>query len=109
MLVLIPEDYVADLSVRLSLYRRMADLDTDDEIGNFGAELRDRFGPLPEEVTHLMRVVAIKALCRRANVEKVDAGPKGAVLSFRENKFAEPQKLVAYIHNQGRRRVCVPT
>lgn len=101
MPVLIPEDFVADLSVRLSLYRRMADLDTDDEIGNFGAELRDRFGPLPDEVTHLLRVVAIKALCRRANVEKVDAGPKGAVLSFRDNKFAEPQKLVAYIHNQG--------
>src|SRR5204862_5711712 len=78
MPVLIPEDYVADLSVRLGLYRRLADLEEDREIDGFGAELADRFGPLPEEVQHLLRIVAIKALCRRANVEKVETGPKGA-------------------------------
>ena len=48
--VLIPEDYVADLSVRLALYRRLADLDDEGEIDAFGAELVDRFGPLPIEV-----------------------------------------------------------
>ena len=79
MPVLIPEDYVADLAVRLSLYRRLADLDTDDEIDNFAAELRDRFGVLPDEVRYLFKIAAIKGYCRRANVEKVDAGPKGAV------------------------------
>ena len=82
MPVLIPEEYVGDLSVRLSLYRRLADLDTDDEIENFAAELRDRFGKLPDEVRYLFKVAAIKAYCRRANVEKVDAGPKGAVISL---------------------------
>jgi transcription-repair coupling factor (superfamily II helicase) len=45
--------------------------------------------------------VAIKALCRRANVEKVDAGPKGLVLSFRDNMFANPEGLVAYIREEG--------
>ena len=78
--VLIPEDYVADLPVRLALYRRLADLEDEQEIEAFGAELVDRFGPLPEEVEHLLQIVAIKALCRRANVEKIEAGPKGAVL-----------------------------
>ena len=87
MPVLIPEDYVADLAVRLSLYRRLADLDTDEEIDNFAAEMRDRFGVLPDEVRYLFKVAAIKAYCRRANVEKVDAGPKGAVITFREDKF----------------------
>ncbi|TAK50139.1 MAG: transcription-repair coupling factor [Xanthobacteraceae bacterium] len=101
MPVLIPEDYVGDLPVRLSLYRRLADLDSDDDIDAFAAELRDRFGPLPDEVRYLFKVVAIKALCRRANVEKVDAGPKGVVVSFRDNSFAEPEKLVAYIRDQG--------
>ena len=50
MPVLIPEDYVADLSVRLGLYRRLADIEDEREIDAFGAELVDRFGPLPEEV-----------------------------------------------------------
>jgi transcription-repair coupling factor (superfamily II helicase) len=101
MPVLIPEDYVADLSVRLGLYRRLADLDDDRDIDAFGAELADRFGPLPEEVKHLLKIVAIKALCRRANVEKIEAGPKGAVLSFRDNSFANPEGLVAYIREEG--------
>ena len=89
--MLIPEDYVADLPVRLALYRRLAEIEDEREIDAFGAELADRFGPLPEEVEHLLQIVAIKALCRRANVEKIDAGPKGAVLSFRDNTFANPE------------------
>ena len=91
----------SDLSVRLSLYRRLADLETDEEIENFAAELRDRFGPLPDEVRYLFKVAAIKAYCRRANVEKVDAGPKGAVISFRDNSFAHPDRLVAFIRQHG--------
>ncbi|WP_407146120.1 transcription-repair coupling factor [Bradyrhizobium sp. ORS 86] len=101
MPVLIPEDYVNDLSVRLSLYRRLADLETDEEIDNFAAEMRDRFGVLPDEVRYLFKVAAIKAYCRRANVEKVDAGPKGAVISFRDNAFAQPERLVAFIRQHG--------
>jgi transcription-repair coupling factor (superfamily II helicase) len=101
MPVLIPEEYVTDLSVRLGLYRRLADIDDEREIDAFGAELADRFGPLPEEVQHLLRIVAIKALCRRANVEKVETGPKGAVLSFRNGEFSNPDGLVAYIRDQG--------
>src|SRR5204862_5253244 len=97
MPVLIPEDYVGDLSVRLSLYRRLADLDTDEEIDNFAAEMRDRFGVLPDEVRYLFKVAAIKAYCRSANVEKVDAGPKAAVISSRDNSFAHPDRLVFFI------------
>jgi transcription-repair coupling factor (superfamily II helicase) len=101
MPVFIPDDYVADLTLRLSLYRRLAELEDEREIDGFGAELADRFGPLPEEVQHLLRIVAIKSLCRRANVEKIEAGPKGAVLSFRDNTFANPEALVRYIREQG--------
>ena len=99
--VLIPEEYVADLSVRLALYRRLAEIEDERAIDSFAAELVDRFGPLPQEVNHLLQVVAIKALCRRANVEKIEAGPKGVVLSFRDNIFANPEGLIAYIREQG--------
>lgn len=101
MPVLIPEDYVNDLSVRLSLYRRLADLETDEEIDAFAAEMRDRFGVLPDEVRYLFKVAAIKAYCRRANVGKVDAGPKGAVIAFRDNSFAHPERLVSFIRQHG--------
>jgi transcription-repair coupling factor (superfamily II helicase) len=99
--LLIPEEYVADLSVRLALYRRLAEIEDERDIDGFAAELVDRFGKLPEEVEHLLQVVAIKALSRRANVEKVEAGPKGIVLAFRDNIFANPEGLIAYIREQG--------
>jgi transcription-repair coupling factor (superfamily II helicase) len=99
--LLIPEDYVADLSVRLALYRRLAEIEDERDIESFAAELVDRFGKLPKEVEHLLQVVAIKALSRHANVEKVEAGPKGIVLSFRDNIFANPEGLIAFIREQG--------
>ena len=101
MAVLIPEDYVPDLQLRMNLYRRLADLDQPEEIDDFAAELIDRFGELPEEVDHLIKIVYVKGLCRRANVEKVDAGPKGVSIAFRNNEFANPGGLIRYIGEQG--------
>jgi transcription-repair coupling factor (superfamily II helicase) len=100
--VLIPEDYVADLPVRLSLYRRLAELEDERDIDAFGAEMVDRFGTPPDEVRHLLATVVLKALCRRANVAKIEAGPKGAVISFRDDRFANPEGLIAFIREQGR-------
>ncbi|QFU16486.1 transcription-repair coupling factor [Microvirga thermotolerans] len=99
--VMIPESYVQDLQLRLGLYRRLSTLETDDEIDAFGAELIDRFGPLPPEVGQLLKIMSIKVLCRRANVEKVDGGPKGIIVSFRDNAFANPAGLVSYVAEQG--------
>ena len=96
--VLIPEDYVADLNVRMSLYRRLAGIETRDDIDRFAAELIDRFGPLPEEVKHLFEIVTIKQLAKQAGVEKIDAGPKGGTIAFRGNQFANPLKLIQFIN-----------
>ena len=95
--VLIPEPYVPDLNVRMALYRRLAGIESREDIERFAAELIDRFGALPEEVKHLLEIVAIKGLCRAASVEKIDAGPKGAMLSFRGNLFPNPAGLVRLI------------
>jgi len=95
--VLIPEGYVPDLGVRLSLYRRIADVTEDAEVESLAAEMIDRFGSLPIEVENLLKVISIKVLCRRANAEKVDAGPKGVVISFRDNTFPNPGGLVQFI------------
>ncbi|TVR98254.1 MAG: transcription-repair coupling factor [Rhodospirillales bacterium] len=95
--VLIPDAFVADLGVRLGLYRRLGDLTTAQELEGFAAELIDRFGPLPDEVENLLQVIAIKQQCRRAGIDKVDAGPKGAVVTFRGDTFANPAGLVRFI------------
>ena len=92
--VLIPDTYVADLPLRLTLYRRLSGLETRAEIDDFAAELVDRFGPLPEEVTHLMDVMEIKALCRTAHIGQLDAGTKGAVIAFHKKTFPNPPGLV---------------
>ena len=95
MEVLIPETYVGDLGVRLALYRRISGLQNAAEIDAFVAEMIDRFGPMPPEVNNLVRTIALKLQCRAANIEKVDVGPKGAVIAFRRGEFANPFALMA--------------
>ncbi len=99
--VLIPENYVSDLQVRLGLYRRLADFENQEDLDAFGAELHDRFGKPPEEVQHLLQIVSIKLLCRVANVQAVDAGAKGASIALRNGIFPNPAKLVQWINGQG--------
>jgi transcription-repair coupling factor (superfamily II helicase) len=95
--VLIPETYVADLGIRLGLYRRIANLQDEAEIESFAAEMIDRFGPLPSEVGNLFDIVGLKRLCRDAGIERVEAGPKGALIAFRDNAFADPRGLIDFI------------
>jgi transcription-repair coupling factor (superfamily II helicase) len=95
--VLIPEAYVPDLNVRLALYRRLSDAERSSDREALAAELIDRFGPLPPEAAQLLKVVAIKGLCREANVAKIDVGPKGAVVTFRNDTFKNPMGLVEFI------------
>ena len=97
--VLIPESYVEDLDVRLALYRRVARLEDRSEIEEFIEELADRFGPAPEEVIHLLDIVAIKRLCRSAGIARIDAGPKGAVLTFRDDTRVDPGQLIVHVTN----------
>ena len=99
--VMIPEDYVPDLNLRMGLYRRLGEITDVGEIDGFGAEMIDRFGPLPTEVRHLLKIVYLKALCRKANVEKLDAGPKGILVQFRNQEFPNPASLVDFIARQG--------
>lgn len=99
----LPEVYVPDLTVRLSLYRRIADLADPQATDVLIAELVDRFGGLPDPVKNLFSVIELKQLCRLANVEKIDAGPKGLSLSFRDNHFSRPDALIGWIAGQSGR------
>jgi transcription-repair coupling factor (superfamily II helicase) len=98
--VLIPEEYVPDLDVRLGLYRRLSGLSSKVELEGFAAELIDRFGKLPREVNTLLLIVRIKAMCKKAGISKLDGGPKGATIQFHNDKFATPEGLVDFIRDQ---------
>jgi len=88
------------LDVRLGLYRRLSQLESKVDLEGFAAEMIDRFGPLPREVNTLLLVMRIKAMCKRAHIAKMDAGPKGATLQFHNDKFPNPAGLVAFVENQ---------
>ena len=95
--VMLPEDYIPDLPVRMGFYRRLADVTNKSEIDQFLAELTDRFGAPPEATRTLLAVMRIKIDCKQAGVERMEAGPKGALVNFRGNRFARPEKLIDYI------------
>jgi transcription-repair coupling factor (superfamily II helicase) len=100
--VLIPEAYVNDLPLRLGLYRRAASIASEEEIDGFAAELIDRFGDMPEETRHFIDVLGVKLLCKKAGIERIDTGPKGAVISFRNNSFANPDALLSHVNKHTR-------
>lgn len=98
--VLIPETYVYDFNLRMSLYQRASSLECKEELDSFAVELIDRFGPLPAEVLNLLYVIELKILCRKAGVERVDAGAKGVLITLYKNQFTNPIALVEYIASQ---------
>lgn len=85
--IMIGENYVKDLGVRLGLYKRIGNLRTKDEILDMKAELVDRFGPIPSEVENLLEIIEIKQLCKEANIAKLEAGAKGLLIGFNNNVF----------------------
>jgi transcription-repair coupling factor (superfamily II helicase) len=104
--IMIPEDYVPDLDLRMGLYRRMNEFETRDEIDPFAAELIDRFGPLPPETANLLKVIEIKMNARTAMVAKLDVGAKGALVSFYNDSFPDLPGLLAYVERlQGTARL----
>ncbi len=95
--IMIPEDYVPDLDLRMSLYRRMNELENGQEIEAFAAELIDRFGKLPEATDNLLKVIEMKLNCRRAQIVKLDVGPKGALVHFHNDRFPDLEGLIGYV------------
>jgi transcription-repair coupling factor (superfamily II helicase) len=95
--ILIPEDYVPDLDLRMSLYRRINELDDQGAIEAFAAEMIDRFGKLPDEAENLLTLMSIKLNARKACIAKLDVGPKGALVAFWEDRPPNLDGLLAYV------------
>lgn len=82
---LIPEAYVPDAGVRITLYTKLARLTDVEEVTRFAEEIEDRFGPLPQEVTTLLDLARVSVRAREAGVTRIDAGPKAVALTLTED------------------------
>lgn len=95
--IMIPEDYVPDLAVRMALYRRMNDAEGPEVVEALAAEMIDRFGPLPRPTQNLLQLIEIKRQAIAANIAKIDVGAKGVLVSFHNDTFADPMGLIGYV------------
>ena len=104
--VQIPESFIPDASLRLSLYRRIANVDNVVDLEGFAVELIDRFGTMPLETQHLITTVKFKIFAKEAMVEKLDVGEKGTMISFKNNQPKYPRAVVNFINgNIGRAKM----
>ncbi|WFL76857.1 transcription-repair coupling factor [Altererythrobacter arenosus] len=95
--IMIPEDYVPDLAVRMALYRRLNDAKDKAEIESLAAEMIDRFGPLPDATQNLVRLIEIKHQAIAANIAKIDVGARGTLVTFHNDDFPDGPGLIAYV------------
>ena len=95
--IMIPEDYVPDLAVRMALYRRLNDAADKAEIESMAAEMIDRFGPLPEATANLVKLLEVKHQAIEACIAKIDVGVRGTLVSFHNDDFPDPAGLLSYV------------
>jgi transcription-repair coupling factor (superfamily II helicase) len=99
--IMIPEDYVPDLAVRMALYRRLNDAEDTREVEALSAEMIDRFGPLPSATENLIQLIQIKRQAIEAHIAKIDVGPRGTLVAFHNDNFPDPAGLFAYVERVG--------
>ncbi|WP_417318180.1 transcription-repair coupling factor [Erythrobacter aureus] len=95
--IMIPEDYVPDLAVRMALYRRLNDAEDKAEIEVLAAEMIDRFGDLPPATANLVKLIEIKHQAIEANIAKIDVGAQGTLVTFHNDDFPDGPGLIAYV------------
>ncbi len=93
----IPDDYISDVGVRLSFYKRLASAEDEISVSELGAEMEDRFGPAPEPARQLVRVMALKPLLRSLRILGCEASGNRVTLHFTNDAPLDPQKLTLLV------------
>ncbi|MGH8309975.1 MAG: TRCF domain-containing protein, partial [Steroidobacteraceae bacterium] len=94
---LLSEDYVSEVGVRLSLYKRLASAADEAEVSELAAEMEDRFGKPPPPARHLIELMRLKTELRRLHVLGCEASAKGVTLHLRDDTPLDPAKLAALV------------
>jgi transcription-repair coupling factor (superfamily II helicase) len=98
----LPESYVADVHVRLSLYKRIAAAATAPGLDELMAEIHDRFGPLPPPAQSLLRIAKLKLTARAIGVRRLDLGPQSGSVLFEPDSSIDPATLVSLVQRGAR-------
>ncbi|HEY7378208.1 MAG TPA: transcription-repair coupling factor [Steroidobacteraceae bacterium] len=99
---LLPEHYVADVHLRLTLYKRISGAPDTQALDDLQAEMIDRFGPLPEPARNLYRIAVLKLRARALGIAKIDAGAQGGYVLFNEGNVIDPQTVIRLVQSQPR-------
>jgi transcription-repair coupling factor (superfamily II helicase) len=99
---LLPESYVADVPVRLAMYKRLAAAPDNAAIDELTEEIVDRFGPLPPPATNLLRVARLKLTARSLGIRRLDLGPQGGYSLFEETNQVDPRAVIRLVQHPDR-------
>ena len=94
---LIPDDYLGDVHARLTLYKRIASARSEDDLRDLQVEMIDRFGLLPDSVKQLFAVASLKLMATPLGIRKLDFGPNGGRIVFREKPDVDPMLIIKLI------------
>ena len=94
---LIPEDYLADVQSRLTLYKRIASAADDAALRELQVEMIDRFGLLPEPVRNLFEIAGLRLRAERIGIARIDFGPQGGRMTFRDDTRADPAAVIRLV------------
>src|SRR6185312_6643413 len=90
----LPEAFIADVHVRLGLYKRIAAAESAEALDDLTAEIHDRFGALPPPAQSLLRIAKLKLTARAIGIRRLDIGPQGGSVTFEERNAVEPAAVV---------------
>jgi transcription-repair coupling factor (superfamily II helicase) len=90
---LLPDEYVSDVGVRLSFYKRLASALDESQVAEIAAEIEDRFGAPPEEARRLVKLMALKTELRRLRALGCEANARSVTLHLRDDTPLDPAKI----------------
>lgn len=99
---LIPADYLPDVHLRLVMYKRLANADSEEGLRDLQVEMIDRFGLLPEQIKNLVRVTQIKIRAEQVGITKLEANSRGGRIEFSSNTQVDPLQIVKLVQSQPR-------
>ncbi len=104
----LPEPYIRDMSLRLAAYKELSSVEDEDGLEQIAADLRDRYGPLPEPAQNLLEIMGIRIAAKRSRVSRIDGGANSVTITFAEDAAVAPDRVMSLIKRSKGRIKLIP-